>query len=125
MLTWSASVLRPSALGTQPIWKPAGTAVGDQSAFNSFAVASVPSTNTAEWPGARLVTPSSGALAEKPAGWLSIIRQPVRSTLVVPTLVSSNQSAANGLLPLPQAETSVIATCAEEVPPPDGVTVSL
>ncbi len=71
------------------------------------------------------MTPSSGALPEKPAAWLSIIRQPVRLTLVAPTLVSSNQSAATGLLLLPQGETSVIATCAEEVPPLTAVTVSL
>src|ERR1700729_4054203 len=113
MLTWSPPVLRPCASGTQPTWEPAAWLFGveNQSVLNSFAVVSVPSTSTAELPGARLVTPSSGALPEKPAAWLSIIRQPVRSTLVVPTLVSSNQSAATELLPLPQAETSVTATC--------------
>src|SRR6202012_1201753 len=89
----------------------------NQSASNAVAVAAVPSTNTAEPPGARLVTPSRGAAPEKPAAWLSIIFQPVRSTLVVPTLVSSNQSAATTLLPLPHGATSVIAICAVEVPP--------
>jgi len=40
------------------------------------------------------------------------------STLAAPTLVSSNQSAATGLLPLLQGATSVTAICALEVPPP-------
>ncbi len=85
----------------------------------------MPSISTADSPGARLVAPSHGTAEAKDA-WSSLIRQPVRSTLVVPTLVSSNQSAATGLLPLLHGATSVTATCAEELPPlPFGVTVSL
>src|SRR5882757_5119756 len=125
MLTWSPLVLSPGPSGSQPIWKPVGAPLGYQSAMNSLAFASVPLTNTAECPGARLVTPSIASDEAKEA-WLSFIRQPVRSTLVVPTLVSSNQSAATGLLPLLHGATSVIAICAAEVPPaPAGVTVSL
>src|ERR1700759_1049540 len=122
MLTWSPSVLRPGPLGIQPTFKPAGAPL--QSALKELAVASVPSISTADSPGARLVTPSHGTDEAKDA-WLSLIRQPVMSTLVVPTLVSSNQSAATGLLPLLHGATSVIATCADEVPPLLAVTVSL
>src|SRR5882757_1710940 len=124
MLTWSPPVLSPTS-GRKPIWKPAGAPPGNQSATNSSAFVALPLTNTADCPGARLLTPSSGTAEEKSA-WLSFIFQPVRSTLAAPTLVSSNQSAATGLLPLLHGATSVTATCADEVPPPAAdVTVSL
>src|ERR1700759_1231802 len=96
MLTWSPSVLRPGPLGIQPTFKPAGAPL--HSALNGL----VP-----------LPEGTDGAKAV----CLWLIRQPVMSTLVVPTLVSSNQSAATGLLPLLHGGTSVTATCAAEVPP--------
>lgn len=123
MLTWSPPVPSPTS-GSQPIWTPAGVPPGNQSVANSVAFVELPLTKTADWPGARLLTPSSGTEEEKSA-WLSFIRQPVRSTLPTPTFVSSNQSALNGLSPLDQGAISVTATSASEVPPWFDCTVSL
>src|SRR6478609_10546111 len=78
-------------------------------AFSSAAFAAVPSTNSTDSPGATTPTPVS-AIAVANALELSSTIQPVRSIGVVPRLVTSNQSAPYGLLPLLQGETSVTAT---------------
>src|SRR5688500_15567035 len=56
-------------------------------------------------PGAMAAIPASGAAAPKDADASSIF-QPVRSTGWAVVLVTSNQSAATGLLPLAQGATS-------------------
>ena len=56
-------------------------------------------------PAAMLVMPFS-ATAEANASELSSIFQPVMSTAVPPMFVTSNQSAATGLLPLDHGATS-------------------
>ena len=56
-------------------------------------------------PGAMLVTPfSTSALANEFE--LSSTFQPVNVTALAPVFVTSNQSTADGLLPLPQGATS-------------------
>ncbi len=67
------------------------------------------STKIADLPGASEVTPFS-ATAVANDGALSSIFHPVRSTVVVPVLVSSHQSALYVALLLVNGETSVIAT---------------
>src|ERR1700744_6299884 len=130
MLTWLASLFSPTS-GSQPTCGVV-VAPGNQSALKAATScsptlggpSSLPSTKTADSPGARLLTPSSGT-AEVKDSWLSFIFQPASSTLVVPTLVSSNQSFSNGLWPLLQGATSGIATWGAELPLLLGVTVSL
>src|SRR5262245_47466004 len=56
-------------------------------------------------PGAMLVTPFKGTAAANDSE-LSSILQPVMSTAAPPTLVTSNQSAPTGLLPLDHGATS-------------------
>ena len=58
-------------------------------------------------PGAMLATPFERDRAWRTRCELSSTFQPVRSTGAVPVLVTSNQSAPYGLLPLLQGETSV------------------
>src|ERR1700753_1410297 len=126
MLTWSASLFSPTS-GSQPTCGVM-VAPGNQSALEAatscsptlVCPSSLPQTKTADSPGASLLTPSSGT-AEVKDSWLSFIFQPASSTLVVPTLVSSNQSFSNGLWPLLQGATSVIATWGAAGSPP-GVT---
>src|SRR5215212_130119 len=60
-------------------------------------------------PGAMLEIPASGTATPNDAE-LSSIFQPVMSMAVSLTLVTSNQSAATGLLPLDQGATSEITS---------------
>src|SRR5262249_53086033 len=73
-------------------------------------------------PGAILVMPFS-ATDEPNEFELSSIFQPLIIAVAVPTLVTSNQSAATGLLPLDHGETSEMTI--EGVPPVGAVTVSV
>src|SRR5215813_2868776 len=70
-------------------------------------------------PGAMLVTPFNGTDTANEFELSSIV-QPTRLTDAVPKLVTSNQSAATGLLPLDQGAASVIARLIGP-PPPAGV----
>src|SRR4051794_21391440 len=63
--------------------------------------------NTTDCPGAMLEIPLS-AIAPAKALELSSTFQPLTLTGVVPVLVTSNQSAAYGLLPLLHGDTSVM-----------------
>src|ERR1700722_15902962 len=93
--------------------KPDGTVGVPNHAWENAVsmVASLPfvsSKNTAALPAGMVETPPS-ATAELFESELSSIFQPVRSTVLEPVLVTSNQSAAYAML-LPVGSTSVMAT---------------
>ena len=93
----------------EPTCKPAGGLLPNQ-VFKNFALVESGvdvSMKITDSPGAILVMPFSATeAANEPE--LSSIFQPVMSALVALVLVTSNQSAATGLLPLDQGATSVI-----------------
>src|SRR6185369_15087454 len=64
---------------------------------------------TADWPGAMLPTPRIGTESATSFEMSSMV-QPVMLTAAEPTLVTSNQSAAYMLAPLPQGATSVMTS---------------
>src|SRR5262245_26144353 len=75
----------------------------------------IPSRKIADFPGGMLPTPRR-ATADANAFELSSIFQPERSTGPAPVLVTSNQSAAYEVSPLPHGATSEITTRAAMVP---------
>src|SRR5689334_11075635 len=93
-----------------PIFNPAGALPPNHVLMKLvIALGDDDSIKIADSPAARLATPLS---ATAPTGdcELSSIFQPVRSTVVAPKFVTSNQSAPTGLSPLDHGATSVIRT---------------
>src|ERR1700759_3650691 len=77
--------------------------------MNAVTCAGPPSRKIADSPGASAPPPFSATALAK-LNELSSIFQVERSADTVPVLVTSNQSAATGLLPLDQGATSVMRT---------------